>query len=424
MNRRTIHILLGIVALLMMADFIFRGLIPALHPGKNDFTEIYTGAWLWRHGQNFYDPALATQTSAQLTGAQNHIALVYPPTTLILAAPLTFLSWFWASLIWFSSGLVAIALTCVLLIRLSGLQFFEQRALLLATFVLVFDPLHQAFHLGNIAIFVVPICFWGVYLAEGNYDFLAGIILAIATALKPQLGLWFLVFYFMQLRKKLFAGSLLIAFPLFIAMTIYPVQLSTLFQSYRNNLQYWFGEGGLYGFTEGALPFHLNNSQVIFYELLHSTYFAKALSYGLFLAGLIVWLISNFKAKHHVSFALAISSLLALSFIAFYHSVSDVTVLTLALCWTYQKEPSLLWSKRITWIIFLLLMLPGHSLLMRIIPHLNSAIIETWWWKILVARYYVWLLIALISTLLYSLYIQNLNPLTKNVLEKAQRIEL
>src|SRR5690348_16353585 len=145
MNRRTIHILLGIVALLMMADFIFRGLVPALHSGKNDFTEIYTGAWLWRHGQNFYDPDLATQTSTLLTGAKNHIALVYPPTTLMLTAPLTFLSWRWASLIWFSSGLVAIAITCILLIRLSGFQFFEQRALLLATFVLAFDPLHQAF---------------------------------------------------------------------------------------------------------------------------------------------------------------------------------------------------------------------------------------------------------------------------------------
>src|SRR5690348_8262521 len=192
MNRRTIHILLGIVALLMMADFIFRGLVPALHSGKNDFTEIYTGAWLWRHGQNFYDPDLATQTSTLLTGAKNHIALVYPPTTLMLTAPLTFLSWRWASLIWFSSGLVAIAITCILLIRLSGLQFFEQRALLLTTFTLAFDPLHQAFHLGNIAIFVVPICFFGVYLAEGNHDFLAGVTLAIAAALKPQLGFWFL----------------------------------------------------------------------------------------------------------------------------------------------------------------------------------------------------------------------------------------
>jgi hypothetical protein len=109
------------------------------------------------------------------------------------------------------------------------------------------------------------------------------------------------------------------------------------------------------------------------------------------------------RAGSRLLVPLANSSLLALSFISMYHSVSDVTVLTLALCWAYSEEQDPMdWTKRATCIIFLFLMLPGHSALMRLTPYLGSGMTESWWWRLLVARYFVWLLVALNAVLLYA----------------------
>ncbi len=191
----------------MLVDFLFRGVVQAFQPGKTDFTELYTSAWLWRHGFNFYDSALVTSTAMRLTGSDVFIAPVYPPTTLIAVAPFTFLPWAWTNLLWLCLALAGVGITIVLLVRIGDFRLWESNTLLLVTFVLAFDPIHQAFHLGNVALLVVPLCLGGIHLAERGKDVLAGVLLALAALLKPQLGLWVLLFYLSQRRKWLVAGG-------------------------------------------------------------------------------------------------------------------------------------------------------------------------------------------------------------------------
>jgi hypothetical protein len=232
---------------------------------------------------------------------------------------------------------------------------------------------------------------------------MAGILVGIAAALKPQLGFWFLLFYLLQFRKHFFAGALLVGTSLATAFVRYPVAAHALISSYSSNLRYWFAPGRLYGFTEGSLPFHVNITQVIFYQALRHAYAANVLAQCLFGCGLIIWSFAMWRTGFRISAPLAISSLSALSFISLYHSVSDVTVLTLALCWAFARsQEPMNWSKRATCAVFLLLMLPGHSALMRLTPHLSSGLAESWWWKLLIARYFVWLLLGLNVLLLYA----------------------
>jgi len=404
MKRHWLHLLLALIALLMLADFIFRGIAPAFEGSKNDFAELYVGGWMWRHGQNFYDAPLARAVGDRIANTRVNIVLIYPPTALPPIAPLTFMPWIWANVLWLILGLAGIVGTIALLIKVAGLRLRDDRALVLGTFVLAFDPLHQAFHLGNVALFAVPLCFLGVYLAENGRDFSSGLALGLATALKPQLGIWVLVFYLLQLRKRIFVGALVPAAALALAFARYPVPWHTLIASYRSNLRYWFAPGRLYGFTEGALPFHVNNTQVIFYQFLHRAEAAKLAAYLLFLCGSILWGAAVFKARFRLAAPLAVASLLALSFLALYHSVSDVTVLTLALGWALpEQEQPMHWTKSATCVLFLLFMLPGHSALMRLTPHIGSAITESWWWQLLVARYFVWLLVGLNFMLLIAL---------------------
>jgi hypothetical protein len=404
MDRRWLRALLGLIALLMLTDFVFRGIAPAMKGEKNDFAEVYVGAWMWRHGQNFYDADLTTATGGLLAHTHVKIALIYPPTAVVLIAPFTFLPWTWANILWMVIGLCAIFFSIVLLIGLAGLSAWEDRALVLGTFFLAFDPLHQAFHLGNVAVMVVPLCLLGICLAEKNSGLAAGVVLSIATALKPQLGFWVLAFYLLQLRRRVFFGAAIPALGLALAFFRYPLPLQTLIASYRSNLQYWFAPGRLYGFTEGALPFHVNETQVILYQVMHNARVANWLAYFLFGCGLVTWGFAMWRTRFRVSTPLAVSSLLALSFICLYHSVADVTVLTLALCWVLEgREKPADGSQRAACIVFLLLMLPGHSALMRLSPHLSPGITESFWWDFFVARYFVWLLAGLNIILLRAL---------------------
>lgn len=397
------RLLLGMIALLMLADFVFRGIVPATTAGKTDFSELYVGAWLFRHGQNYYDVTLATRTAARITFSNMPVAVVYPPTTFPLIVPLTYLTWPWANLMWLLIGSVGIAVTIAMLIRLGRFRKWDDRTLILATFILAFAPLHEAFHLGNMAIAAVPMCLWGIDCAERRRDLLAGAILALSSALKPQLGLWILLFYLVQLRKRVFLGALGPGIAISTVLLLYPVPARELIGAYNRNFQYWFAAGRPFGFTEGAYPFHVNNVQIILYQVLHDASVTNKLAHGLFLAGLVVWGVAVFRGRFHIAPALALSSLVALTFISLYHTVNDVTFLTLALCWAYSGKEEPTWTKRLTCILFLLLMLPGHSVLMRSMPYLGSGVINSWWWKLLIARYFVWVLLTLNGVLLYSL---------------------
>lgn len=134
---------------------------------------------------------------------------------------------------------------------------------------------------------------------------------------------------------------------------------------------------------KARLAFHVNTSQVIFYQMLHRAQSANRLAHCGFASGLVIWSVAVWRERFHISAYPRLwpfRRLAALSFIAWYQSVSDGTALTLALRWAFPREqesPS--WSKRRTCVLFLLLMLPAPSLLMRLAPHRSASITAAWW---------------------------------------------
>ncbi len=403
------RLLLALISLLMIADLVLRGLNLAFEPAKTDFSDVYAGAWLWRHGQNFYDSALATRAHEQLVHASFQIAPVYPPTAFVLVSPFTFLPWGWANFIWLLLGLAGIPATLFLLLRLRGSAGWDPRTWNLrtaafATLFLSFNPLHQAYHLGNSALLVVPLCLGAISLAEVGHDLSAGLILGTAAALKPQVAFWILVYYLFRRRAKMLVGAIVPVAALTAIFFTRAVALSAMIASYRANLRFWFAPGRPDGFTEGARPYHVNMMQVVLYQIVHTVSAANLMAHALFVIGLVIWILILWRARFHASFALAISSLLSLSFLSMYHSVSDVTFLTLALCWAIPVD-HLPWTRARIWTcaLFLVMTLPGHSALMRFSPHLGSMTAQ-WWWHLFVERYFVWLLLALNVVLLAALW--------------------
>jgi len=402
---RGVYLLLSMVALLMVSDFVLRAVVPAFEPGRTDFSELYTSAWLWRNGQNFYNSSLVTATQQRLVGVSVQAAPIYPPTAFALVSPFTFLPWGWANFVWLVLGLAGVAATILLLLRLRGSRALDLETMALVTFLLAFDPLHQAFHLGNVALLVVPLVLWAILLAEREQGWRAGLAVGIAASLKPQIGVWVLLYYLLRGRKQVFFGALTVGAFVAAILLLRPVPLFDAISDYRANLRYWFAPGRPFGFTPGAFPFHVNIIQVILYPLLHSVFASNLIAHTLFVIGVAVWILMLWRTNFRISTPLAISSLFALSFLSLYHSVSDATVLTLALCWAIPAEHQP-WTriKIVTCVVFLLMMLPGHSALMRLSPHIGASITTAWWWNLFVARYFVWLLVALNVMLLFSLW--------------------
>ncbi len=404
-SARQAYLTLGIISALMVSDLVLRGIVPAFEPGRTDFSEVYASTWLWRHGQDFYSSALATAVHERLVGVRVQLAPIYPPTALVLLSPFTFLPWKWANFIWLVLGLGGVAATVFLLWRLGGSVNWSLQTMALFTFLLSFDPLHQAFHLGNVALLVVPLALWGILLAERGRNGPAGLIIGISACLKPQIGLWILLYYLLRGRRQVLFGALASCASVAAILLMRPVVLFESLPDYWANLHFWFAPGRPYGFTEGALPFHVNIVQILLYQGLHNVFATNVTAHLLFLSGLAFWSLMLWRARFRIPAALAIASLLALSFVSVYHSVADTTILTLALCWAIPAGNQSWTRTRIaTCVVLLLMMLPGHSALMRLSPHIGTPITTAWWWRLFVARYFVWLLLALNITLLFGMW--------------------
>lgn len=412
MSKRIACGLMILIAALMLADFIGRALVPAFRPEKTDFSELYASSWLWRHGANPYDVKGATEAQTRLVGCSVYLAPIYPLSTFVLVAPFTFITWGWANFLWLTFGLCGIFATIALLLRLRASTGWELGTAVLATFILTFDPLHQSFHLGNIALFVVPLSFLAIVLAEAHLDRSAGFLLGLATCLKPQLGIWILAYYLLRKRFRICGSAICVATAIAAALLLHPIPWVDTLRSYQANLHYWFAPGRPYGFTEGSLPFHVNITQVVIYQIVRNVLAANLIAYALFLAGITLWAVVLWRSGDRVPAPLAIASGLALSFLAVYHSVSDVPSLLLALCWAFPstaRPPWAMWTlwQRLACLIFLGLMLPGHSVLMRTTARIPLSLMSAWWWNLFVARYFVWLLLSLAIVLLVGVVVES-----------------
>jgi hypothetical protein len=391
------RMLVAVFVLLMLGDFILGGILPSLKTARNDFSDPFVGSWLWTHGQNPYNSALVEATAERLTQSMLPVVPIYPLTAYVLVAPFSLLPWGWANFVWAVLSAAAVGLISWTLLRIAGFEASDTRAWLLVALVFGFTPLHRAIHTENAAIIVVAICILAVYLAGESQNLSAGILLAIATGVKPQLGFWILVFYLVQLRwTVVITGVSGFATLLVVACARFPQSLRAVFLDYREDLHYWFGPGGPNDFTAGnSLRFQLVNLQVILWQWLQGRATANILAGAFFLLGLGVWTWTIVRGRMR-SPLLTLTALLALSFLSIYHSVTDASILLLGYAWVLGTADAQL--KRTKWVVVLLLLglsLPTHSFLLRLEPHLSRAATSSWWWTGIIAPCFIWNMLLL-----------------------------
>ena len=399
--KNAILLILGAVALVILSNYVTGALLLAFRPSDSDFAELYSGSWLWRYGQNPYDPALATAARHQIVGGTAPIFLVNVPTSLVLVAPFTLLPWGWGNLTFLIIGMAGLAISIALILRLRGPSRPGLGTALLIVFILAFSPLRIAFQWGNVVILILPLSLLAIELAERARDWPAGLLIGLAFCLKPQIGLWLAVYYLLRGRFKIIASAAAVAVFIAALFFLHPIPLSTLVPSYRANMQHWFAPGGLYGFTEGSVTSVLLRTQGAFFRLTHSIAASNGMAHLLFVAGLVAWALLQWCAAQRIPPSLAIATIWSLSFLSLYHSLPDAAVLLIALCDVFPVSGQA-WTRaqRLVCAVLFLIMLPQRSILVFLSRHVSASVATGVFWDLFVARYMVWLLVALSIALL------------------------
>jgi len=246
-------LLLALIAL-AAAELLLRG--PLRVTSAGDLASPYVAALRFLHGQNPY-PSANFQAAWHNAGAPANFYVgdsgqhtIYPPTALLVMAPLAALPWPWAvrCFVWGCTlGYLGIVW---LLARLVATNWKSLRRLGFVAFALGIAPVHTGINQGNLSILVFVLCGYALYLAYMHDGTTGGILLAIACCIKPASALAAVLIVLLYRRKKsvlafLAASALIAGCTALVLLHIGPLW----WVDYQTNLAFLFGPTGAANFA-------------------------------------------------------------------------------------------------------------------------------------------------------------------------------
>ena len=206
----------------------YRALFPPhVHEGLNwDFGLVYSLSRAWIIGANPYELEGVSRAWASSDGSPlgnpaplRHAGiLLYPPTTLATLAPLCALPWTIARLLWMAANIAGVALALWVAARLAGLRGAALWGFLAAGVWLA--PFATNIAVGQTAVVTLLLIAAGQWSRFRNNrpvqspdqpgdaappprgTWTCGLLLGLATALKPQMGLLFIIYEAGRLRWR------------------------------------------------------------------------------------------------------------------------------------------------------------------------------------------------------------------------------
>jgi hypothetical protein len=402
-----------------LAEFLARGPLRAVSV-SSDFAVPYLAARAWRNGGNPYDHEALDQIWQEAGGEQGKKPVktttpsVYPPTTLILLAPLTFWSWKAARYGVLIINTAFIILVIRLLLSIARFGERDWRAILFWAIALGFAPLHTGIALGNLAVPSVSLALLAVWAGLTKKDSIAGLLLALALSLKPQIGGIVWLGYVLQRRWRICAiaaaASLMLAL---IAIGRLELGQVDWVNSWASNYHVFVAEGRSNDPTASNVSrHHLLNLQWLLHTFLEQRWLVNLLVLGFVGSQFAILWATNNKRDERENDLLFFSSLIVLGLLASYHRFYDATLLILPLLWSLiawsglQKK-----AARLSLLLISPFLVPGAVILKELIGsgYLPRDWESSWWWNSLVMPHQVWLLAGLSICLTYALAVKASN---------------
>ncbi len=404
-------ILVSVLLVVAGAEYVVRGPLRLFRNGAqwSDFTQVDIPSRAWIRGVDPYRPENFVVLARQATGNSPSTANIgshspYPLTTLVIVSPISALPWPVARTVWTLVEGMSV-LPIILALASFGELATRLQKCLFAGLTLALAPLHTGIAVGNVSIPAIALCCVAVWAAGREKETVAGILLGVATCLKPQLGLWFILYY---LFRKQWRVVLVVAGfgALALAIGILRLEISGApwWHDYLSNARGFALDNKTVDFTDAdPIRFTLLNLQVLFYSMLKTTTAAQASSLitGAVLLGSWIWLGS--KEHSRAPELLLLSSLVVLSLLPTYHRNYDATLLVFPLCWVMSRPQV---GRLERWSLFLMLpfAVPGAAFLQELASEgrIPASMVSAWWWNTLVMPHEIWAILLLSVLLLYA----------------------
>jgi glycosyl transferase family 87 len=368
----------------------------------------------WRIGANPYDHDALDRIWQDAGGNPERKPLrtttpsIYPPTTLILLTPITYLPWQAARYLMLIINVSLIFLVLRLLLHIAQFAAGGWKSTLFLAIAFGLAPLHTGIALGNLIVASAALTFLSVWAASTKKDTLSGIFLALALSLKPQVGGIILFGYVLQRRWRISAIAVGISLMLaFFAIGRLGLRQVDWMNHWKSNYLESVSESGTNNPTASNVSrHHLLNIQWLLHTFLEQRWLVNLLTMtfvGIQFAILCVIIKKRGLNQNNILF---LSALIVLGLLSSYHRFYDATLLILPLLWSLTALSGM--HRREAYLGLLLILpflIPGAVILKESIvggylPH-NWEL--SWWWSSIALPHQVWLLVGMSVCLTYAL---------------------
>jgi hypothetical protein len=415
--------LLLLVLIVAGISFLIRGPGRLWHGTEwNDFLSPYiqSRAWisgldpyapenlvnLWPEGKPMFTFVMRDAADGTLV-AKRGVPSPYPVTSFVVLASLALVPWRLAESLWIILNLCAVGVIICGLVRIAGASWRDSKTWIFGALVLALAPIHTGLATENAAIFVVGLCVVALWATAYSRENLAGILLALAICTKPQVGLFFLLFYGVQRRWRIawLAGAVsgVIAVIAIGRLLLTGIPWLT---SYVENSRSIFSPGAINDFT-AANPvwFQMINLQIAFHPLLRSIGGTNLCAIGGAAVLMCGWLWLAVKTDQSSSSLLSLSTLAVISLLPIYHRSYDAALVVFPLAWALLEEHRQSLVPRACLALIALFLLPGGVLVNFVASraHLSRSVTTAWWWMSFVVAHQAWALLLLAALLLSAM---------------------
>jgi hypothetical protein len=360
---------------LAAAELLWRG--PLRVTSAGDMASPYLSALRFIHGQDPYPsedtivrwhgPGGPVNLSVDAAGWHPIFPPAYPPSALLVVAPLAELPWAWAIRCYAWACILGYLGLVWLLSRLVGDTWRSSKRLGFAAFALAISPIQAGITQGNLSILALVLCGYALYLAYIGDHPACGVLLALGFCVKPTSALAAVLIVLLYGRKKSLLSFLALSALIAGCAAIVMFHINPHWKAdYQNNLGFLFGPNGGANFTtQNADRFDLINLQMPFYSILHNALAANCLAWAVSLLLAIVWLCLFLRGRslNSSSYWLAAGSLSLLALLPVYQRNYNAGVILFVAVWAFENiHETLARAALLTGAVFLI---PGEAILRR-----------------------------------------------------------
>ena len=408
--------LAGIVLLAALAMFVVRtSMQPQYKPC--DFAMYYTASGAWLAGENPYDAAAAPLRWTRAGGradimpetedgaAVPWLPIITLPQTFPLLAPLAALPAKAAVAVWYALAAMLLLAQTAALADLIGSRLSQPLGMLLLAVTFVLAPVHESFGYAQPSGPAISLAILGVWAATRRRDLLAGVLLALGAALKPQVGGIFVLYYLLRGRWRVVGVSAVIGIALML-ISVVPMMLRGIpwLDGWRFHMSDVERVGGYNSpLPENPMRRHMINLQMIFGGLLHSYAMVNlaAIATGVVLVVLLALAVRRAHARADRAGQsgpdelLILSAVCVLGLLPVYHRFYDASLLVLPAAWALSnlKRRPVEAALVAALVLSFVLPVPATARAMRLVG-LDADHVSGLWWSFLLEPWRVWLLLG------------------------------